>query len=137
MPLLAHSTLRRYGHRTRQPLVLVLSRSYGESACLLFYDGFTLDPGWYVVDRSLMPIVTSLLCASSAAPTNYVALDDQFETARRAAIALTDQYLDSTPDDADRDEFWKRAMLQTERARLLLDEWLRSGLLESGHAQIP
>ena len=84
-----------------------------------------------------MPIATSLLCASSAAPTNHVALYDQFDAARRAAIALTDQYLDSTPDDADRDEFWKRAMLQTERARLLLDEWLRSGLLESGHAQIP
>jgi len=73
-----------------------------------------------------MPKVTSLLCANSAAPTNNLALDDQFNAARRAAIALTDQYSESALDDPDRDELWRRAMLQTERARLLLDEWLGS-----------
>jgi hypothetical protein len=40
--------------------------------------------------------------------------------------------MDSAPDDPDRDELWKRAMLQTERARELLDDWLRSVKVDSG-----
>ena len=74
-----------------------------------------------------MLIATLPLPASSAAPTNHLALYDQFNAARQAAVALTDQYLNSAPDNPDRDELWTRAMLQTETARLLLEEWLRSG----------
>jgi hypothetical protein len=61
-------------------------------------------------------------------------LYDDFNAARRDAIALTDQYLEAAPGDPARAELWERAMLRTETARLLLDKWLSS---PSGSPALP
>src|SRR5258708_32514185 len=52
----------------------------------------------------------------------------RFNSARQAAIALTDQYRKSGPDDPDRRSYGRRAMLQTERARLLREAWLNRAI---------
>jgi hypothetical protein len=50
----------------------------------------------------------------------------QFESARCEAVALTDHFRDLAPDDPRRTGAWDIAMEQTERARQLLEAWLRS-----------
>jgi hypothetical protein len=53
-------------------------------------------------------------------------IHEQFEVARLEAVALTDEYHALEADDPRRDTTWLRAMSETERARELLERWLRA-----------
>lgn len=55
---------------------------------------------------------------------NETVLYEKFESAREAAVALTDRYLQTPPDAPDRDVLWDRVVRQTEAARALLQSYL-------------
>jgi hypothetical protein len=57
------------------------------------------------------------------------ALYEQFEAARVDAIRLSDQFALCARDDPNRDVMWHHVMRQTETARLLLERWLRTGMI--------
>jgi hypothetical protein len=56
-------------------------------------------------------------------------LFEQFVAAREHAIALTDRFDTTAINDPSRVDLWNHVMRQTDRARLLLERWLRSGEL--------
>jgi hypothetical protein len=56
-------------------------------------------------------------------------LYEQFVAAREKAMALTDHFRATNPNDPARAELWDGVMRQTETARLLLERRLHSGTL--------
>jgi hypothetical protein len=56
-------------------------------------------------------------------------LYEQFATARKRAIEVTDRFNATETGDAGRAELWEHVIHQTETARLLLERWLRTGMV--------
>jgi len=66
------------------------------------------------------------------------ALLEEFERARERAVALTDDYFARPANDPLREALWREVASETERARLLLERWLRQpepGAALTGSAQ--